>query len=355
MAFVPTQSSKTKELIKKYEEALDKLLLEESKLGAGEDSPAADAAYREVVKARAAAKAGGAKVKDIPETDTARLTGDGRKGRKKLTQEEQVAAEINRGDITDAGGVKILQARFPNTKDETGLPTVSDAFLYVEPADSKMRGLRPGSTAGQMGIQWGTNDDVRDLYQKQLMKIYGSKEALYDKLYQAGYIKSKKMSPTTGTRDLLNGLQEAVADYSLAQVNDYKDGKVKGDFPTMDAFLGSGNRDGKSLTQTSKTATVYDDTRATGLIKSLYQKLQGRDPNAKELKELIPMIQDFQKKNPQISTSTENEEGTFSSGINRLGGDPEEFLLEKLSQKDETKARSVLGYYDAFKSVIGVQ
>ena len=83
MAFVPTQSSKTKELVKKYEEALDKLLLEESKLGAGEDSPAADAAYREVVKARDAAKAGGAKVKDIPETDTARLTGDGRKDKKK--------------------------------------------------------------------------------------------------------------------------------------------------------------------------------------------------------------------------------------------------------------------------------
>jgi len=31
MAFVPTQSSKTKELIKKYEEALDKLLLADSK------------------------------------------------------------------------------------------------------------------------------------------------------------------------------------------------------------------------------------------------------------------------------------------------------------------------------------
>ena len=67
------------------------------------------------------------------------------------------------------------------------------------------------------------------------------------------------------------------------------------------------------------------------------------------------MLQDFQKKNPQVNTSTDNEEGTFTSTMIKTGGDPEEFLLEKLSQKDETKARSVLGYYDAFKSVIGVQ
>lgn len=355
MAFTPTQTVTANELIKKYNKALDKLLLEESKLGTGGRSDAADAAYLALDKVRKAAKAAGVKVKDIPETDTARLSGNGKKGRTHQTQKEQVAEELNRATITDAGGVKILQARYPNTPDEAGNPTVSDSYLYVEPANPKMRDNRPGSTVGEMGVQWGTNDKVRDMYQKQLLKIYGSKEALYNKLYQAGYIKTKKMSSTTGSRDILNGLQDAVADYSIAQVDDYKNGKIKGDFPTMDSFLSSGNRDGKSLTETTKTATVYDDTRATGLIKSLYQKLQGRDPNAKELKELIPMIQDFQKKNPQISTSTQNQEGTFSSGINKLGGDPEEFLLEKLSQKDETKARSILGYYDAFKSVIGVQ
>ena len=355
MPLQTAQGKDVKNLAKKYQEALARLKAEEDKLEPGGSSPAADAAYLEVVKTRKAAKARGIKVEDIPTTDTARLRGDGSKGRIELSPREKIAAEINRGSIVDDNGTKKLQAMFPNSRNELGEATVSEGFLYVEPADSKMRDLRPGSTAGQMGIQWGTNDDVRDLYKKQLLKVYGSEQSLYNKLYEAGYIKSKKMNPTTGARDVLNALQEAVADYSLTQVNDYKDGRVKGDFPTMDAFLSSGNRDSKSLTQTTKTATVYDDTRATGLIKSLYQKLQGRDPNAKELKELIPMIQDFQKKNPQISTSTQNEEGTFSSGTNQLGGDPEEFLLEKLSQKDETKARSVLGYYDAFKSVIGVQ
>ena len=342
-------------LVKNYQAALDKLLIEQGKITPGSTSAAVDKAYNAAVKARDIAIKAGVKVKDIPNITTTGLTGNTTKPKTELTSKGQISEEINRSDISDANGLKLIQTRYPYTVDELGNPTVDDSFLYVEPAKpNRMEGARPAK-AEDMGIKWGKTDQIRDLYQKQLMKIYGSNEALYSKLYEAGYIKSKKMSPTTGVRDVLDALQLAVADYSLTQVNDYKNGKIKGDFPTMDAFLSSGNRDSKSLTQTTKTATVYDDTRATGLIKSLYQKLQGRDPNAKELKELIPMIQDFQKKNPQISTSTQNEEGTFSSGTNQLGGDPEEFLLEKLSQKDETKARSILGYYDAFKSVIGVQ
>jgi hypothetical protein len=352
----PVQGKDIKGLGKKYKAALDKLLIEESKLAAGGTSIAADQAYRVAVRAREAAIKAGIKVEDIPDTTTDRLTGNGTKPRKTLTSEQQIKLEMDRASIGDNSGTKQIQAKYPNTANESGEATVLESYLYVEPANLKIReSYTPGSTASQMGIQWGKVDTVRDLYQKQLMKIYGSKEALYNKLYQAGYIKTKKISPTTGTRDILDALQTAVADYSIAQTNDYKNGKIKGDFPTMDAFLSSGNRNSKSLTQTTRTAVVYDDTRATALIKRLYQTAQGRDPNTKELKELIPMVQDFQKKNPQINTSTENEEGTFSSGINKQAGDPEEFLIEKLSQKNETKARSILGYYDAFKSVIGVQ
>ena len=355
MPLQTAQGKDVKNLAKKYKEALARLKTEEDKLEAGGSSPAADAAYREAVKARDAAKARGIKVEDIPVTDTARLAGDGKKSTERLSPKEEIKTELDRADIVDNTGLKVIQARYPERVDEKGDATVNQSYLYVDPANPKMRDLRPGSRVGEMGIKWGTTDEVRNLYQKQLMKIYGSKEALYNKLYQAGYIKDKKMSSTTGTREILNALELAVADYSLTQTNDYKDGKIKGDFPTMDAFLSLGNRDSKSLTQTTKTATVYDDTRATGLINNLTQRFKGRNANAQEIKELIPMLQDFLKKNPQITTSTQNEEGTFSSGTNKLAGDPEEFLIEKLSQQDETKARSVLGYYDAFKSVIGVQ
>ena len=351
----PRQPLQNSIIIKRYQQALRKLADAESKLEPGTHSPAADKALQEVLKTRDAAIKAGLKVQNIPETKSARLAGDGSKGRTELTSEEKVKQEMDRANISDNSGLKIIQTYYPNTTFEDKNFDVEDAYLYVEPANAKMRDLRPGSEVGQQGIQWGGTDKIRNLYQKQLMKIYGSHEALYNKLYQAKYIKAKKMSPTTGARDILNALELVVADYSLAQVNDYKDGKVKGDFPTMDAFLSSGKRAGESLTKTNKITTIYDDTQATELIRNLYQKLQKRDPNAKELKELIPMVQDFQKKNPQITTSTKNEEGTFQSSINKLGGDPEEFLLEKLSQKDETKARSILGYYDVFKSAIGVQ
>lgn len=355
MAYTPTQGLDKKGLAKKYRAALDKLLIAEQELPAGGKSDAADAAYRNAVVAREAAIKAGLKVEEIPVSSTARLTGDGTIARPTLSPQEQIKAEMDRGTISDANGLKLIQAKYPNTKNEQGDPTVEESYLYVDPANAKMRGTRPGSTAGQMGIQWGTNDTVRNLYQKQLMNLYGSKEALYNKLYQAGYIKNKKMSSTTGTREVLDALQMAVADYSLAQTNDYKDGKIKGDFPTMDAFLSTGKRDaGASVTQKTKTATVYSDTDATQLARKLYQKLMGRDPNEKELARLIPDIQAYQKKNPQVNVSTQNAEGTFQTNNVTTGGNPEEYLLEKLSQKNETKANKVLSYYDVFKQVIGV-
>ena len=208
-------------LVKNYQAALDKLLIEQSKITSGSTSAAVDKAYSAAVKAHDIAIKAGVKVKDIPNITTAGLTGNDTKPKKTLTPEQQIKSEIDRASITDNNGIKQIQARYPNTLDEKGDATVLESYLYVEPANSKMRDLRPGSTAGQMGIQWGTNDTVRDLYKKQLLKVYGSEQSLYNKLYEAGYIKSKKMSPTTGARDVLNALQEAVADYSLTQVNDY--------------------------------------------------------------------------------------------------------------------------------------
>jgi len=355
MAYIPTQGLDKKGLAKKYRAALDKLLIAEQELPPGGKSDAADAAYRNAIVAREAAIKAGLKVEEIPVSSTARLTGDGTTDRPTLNSQEQIKAEIDRASISDNNGTKLIQAKYPNTKDEQGNPRVEESYLYVEPANAKMRGTRPGSTAGQMGIQWGTNDTVRNLYQKQLMNLYGSKEALYNKLYQAGYIKNKKMSPTTGTREVLDALQMAVADYSLAQTNDYKDGKIKGDFPTMDAFLSTGKRDaGASVTQKTKTATVYDESHAKTLARDMYQKLMGRDPSEDEFARIVPDIQAWQKKHPETRVSTQNAEGTIGTNNVTTGGDAEEYLLEKLSQKNEVKANKVLSYYDVFKQVIGV-
>ena len=273
----------------------------------------------------------------------------------KLSDAEQVKALLDSASITLNGSQYQVLVSSPNPQNPNDDAFVLPKYIYYEPAGPK-KYVGSTLTGTPSGTAFGDSDAVRDKYQKQLLEQYGSKQALIDKLYNGGFLPTNKFAANQMSKAIIKGLEDAVAEYTLKQVDDYKNNNVK-EFETMDAFLTSGKRSGfgDSLTKTTSTPTVYSDTEATGLIRNLYQKLQGRDPNAKELKELIPMIQDFQKKNPRITTSTDNEEGTFTSGMIKTGGDPEEFLFEKLSQKDETKARSVLGYYDAFKSVIGVQ
>ena len=273
----------------------------------------------------------------------------------KVSDADQVKAMMDSASITLNGSQYQVNVSSPNEADPEGKPQVLPKSIYYEPTGARMSGNRPIS-GSDSGVRFGDSDAVRDDYQKQLLKQYGSKQALIDKLFKGGFLPTNKFAANQMSKAIIKGLEDAVAEYTLKQVDDYKNNNVK-EFESMDAFLTSGKRSGfgKSLTRTTKTATVYDATEATKIIKRLYQAAQGRDPNEKELKELIPMLQDFQKKNPQVNKSTDNEEGTFTSTSIKTGGDPEEFLVDKLSEKNETKARSILGYYDAFKSTIGVQ
>ena len=347
-----------KSLVNKYNEAVEKVKTAEALIPSrGQDQY--DAAVQKAYGLAEEAKAAGGKIKPLPApasgvtrppAPTSIKSGD----LSKLSDAEQVKALMDSASITLNGSEYQVQVSSPNEIDPQGDPVVMPKYIYYEPAGPK-KYVGSTLTGTPSGVRFGDSDAVRDEYQKQLLKQYGSKQGLIDKLFKGGFLKTNKFAANQMSKAIIAGLEDAVAEYTLKQVDDYKNNNVT-EFESMDAFLTSGKRSDKSsLTQTDVTATVFDDTRATALIKRLYQTAQGRDPNEKELKELIPMVQDFQKKNPQISTSTRNEEGTYSSGTNRLGGDPEEFLVDKLSEKSETKARSILGYYDAFKSVIGVQ
>ena len=354
-----TEKNKSAEsLVNKYNEAVEKVKTAEALIPSrGQDQY--DAAVQKAYGLAEEAKAAGGKIKPLPApasgvirppAPTSVKSGD----LSKLSDAEQVKALMDSASITLNGSEYQVQVSSPNEIDPQGDPVVMPKYIYYEPAGSK-KYVGSTLTGTPSGVRFGDSDAVRDEYQKQLLKQYGSKQGLIDKLFKGGFLKTNKFAANQMSKAIIAGLEDAVAEYTLKQVDDYKNNNVT-EFESMDAFLTSGKRSDKSsLTQTDVTATVFDDTRATALIKRLYQTAQGRDPNEKELKELIPMVQDFQKKNPQISTSTRNEEGTYSSGTNRLAGDPEEFLVDKLSEKSETKARSILGYYDAFKSVIGVQ
>jgi len=357
-------SEKTKDAqssVDKYNKAVEKVKDAEALIpfrGQAQYDAAVQTAYGLAEQAKAA----GGKIKPLPApasgvtrppAPSSVKSGD----LSKLSDAEQVKALMDSASITLNGSEYQVQVSSPNEIDPQGDPVVLPKYIYYEPGTkSKFTGTGrkpiPGTPSG---VRFGDSDAVRDEYQKQLLKQYGSKQALIDKLFKGGFLPTNKFAANQMSKAIIKGLEDAVAEYTLKQVDDYKNNNVK-EFETMDAFLTSGKRSDKSsLTRTTKTATVYDDTEATKLIKRLYQTAQGRDPNEKELKELIPMLQDFQKKNPQVNKSTDNEEGTFTSTSIKTGGDPEEFLVDKLSEKNETKARSILGYYDAFKSTIGVQ
>lgn len=347
-----------KSSVDKYNKAVEKVKTAEALIPSrGQDQY--DAAVKTAYALAEEAKAAGGKIKPLPApasgvTRPSAPAVVNSSGSSKLSDVQEVEALMSSASITLNGSQYQVNVSSPNPLDPQGDPVVGPKYIYYESAGPK-KYVGSTLTGTPSGVRFGDSDAVRDEYQKQLLKQYGSKQALIDKLFKGGFLKTNKFAANQISKAIIGGLEDAVAEYTLKQVDDYKNNNVK-EFESMDAFLTSGKRSDKSsLTQTDRTATVYDDTRATALIKRLYQSAQGRDPNEKELKELIPMVQDFQKKNPLISTSTRNEEGTFSSGINRLGGDPEEFLVDKLSEKSETKARSILGYYDAFKSVIGVQ
>lgn len=210
-------------------------------------------------------------------------------------------------------------------------------------------------TGSGKNVQYVTVDSLaaaRKLYIKEYAK-HGGIPALKKALYKSGYISKREYDSTV---DFVPYLDEAIRDSTIANVQGYSyEGKQE--FIPLTSFLtlkkGTGTGTSAPLTTVSKNASVLDDTEATALAKRLWQRAQGRDPNAKELKEVIPMIQEFQRKNPSVTTTTRNKDNSRFDTTTERGGDPEQFLLEKLSQKNETKAHSILGYYDAFKQSFG--
>jgi hypothetical protein len=203
---------------------------------------------------------------------------------------------------------------------------------------------------GPKAIFFGTADVIRDRYQKQLIKNYGSKQAVIDKLYKAGYLTTNKQVPTDA---YLTALDSAAAAYTVAQVNAYKQEGLK-EFPTMDEFLAA-RKGGSGLggTKTKTNITEYSDSDLKKIINAISQDFNGRDANSQEINKLIPVINEKLKKNPDLISTTTDAEGNVVRTKTKTGLNVEQFLIDEISQKDEAKANQVLGYYNVFKQSIG--
>ena len=275
-------------------------------------------------------------------------------GKTVLTDEQSVANLLATARISEAPGGPVMQWSSPNTLNPKGDPVVSQGYIYVEPA-TKRDDRIPSVIAApsqDKGVALETSDVARDKYEAQLVKQYGSKQGLINKLYQSGYLTSNKIPASQADKLITGALDRAASDFTIKQLKNYQFYGVK-EFETMDEFL-TATRGAGSTTKTYTDAVVMGRTEADKNIIAIYKKLMGREPDEKELAELRPLLQKEQGKNPNVISTTRDIEGDMKSRTTKTGLDTEQYLIEQIAEKDEAKANQILGYYDIFKRTIGV-
>lgn len=270
---------------------------------------------------------------------------------------DRVSAEnaIASASVTfDASG-PIVTFTVPNEADPKGNPTTYTSYLYVD--DKGGVSLSPDDArkgiVSSKQFTFDKTDAARDKHLKDLYKIYGNKQAIIDRLYKAGYLTTNKNVPTDA---MLSALDQAAAQYTVDQVEAYKSGQIK-EFSTLNDWLGTqrGQAESKAGTRTQTNITEFSDTDARALIDDVALNLLQRKPTEQEYAKLVPLIQKKQRTNPQITSTTTDAEGRVVSQKTKTGINEQQFLIEKLSQKDEAKANMIMGFYDAFKQAIGVR
>lgn len=263
---------------------------------------------------------------------------------------------VNTAVITFEGGQPIVTFTVPNPANPKGDPVTYQSYLYVD--DKGGVSLSPDDA--RAGIVTGKEftfdkkDAARDKHLNDLYKKFGSKQAIIDRLYNAGYLNTNKNVPTDA---MLAALDAAAAQYTVDQVEGYKSKQIK-EFITLAEWLGQRqNNAPESLagTRTSTNITEFSDTDARALIDDVSQILQQRLPTDEEYAQLVPLIQKKQRKNPAITTTTTDEKGRVVATKTKTGINERQFLIERLSQGDEAKANQIMSYYDAFKQAIGVR
>lgn len=275
-------------------------------------------------------------------------------GKTVLTDEQSVANLLATARISEAPGGPVMQWSSPNTLNPKGDPVVNQGYIYVEPATKRDERIPSviAKPSEDKGVALETSDVARDKYEAQLVKQYGSKQGLINKLYQSGYLTSNKIPASQVDKLITGALDRAASDFTIKQLKNYQFYGIK-EFETMDEFL-TATRGAGSTTKTYTDAVVMGRTEADKNIIAIYKKLMGREPDEKELAELRPLLQKEQGKNPNVISSTRDIEGDLKSRTTKTGLDTEQYLIEQIAEKDEAKANQILSYYDIFKRTIGV-
>jgi hypothetical protein len=253
-----------------------------------------------------------------------------------------LAAYFGSAKVSQGSSGPTVQVTEPNATDPQGNPVTFGGILYTELSED----------GADRGVRFLTSDDAVDKYKKQLLKLYGSKQGLVNKLYEARFLDSNKINSKTIDSQITAALNSAVQLYTVKQtdaVNTYGAKEVE----TLDEFLVPGANVGN--TKTESRAVVFDDTNADNLTINVFKAIFGIEPTEKQKKQARPFIQEWQRGKPQVTTTTTSGEGNQQNVVVNTAGDAERMLIDELAQTDQAKASKVLDLYDVFKNTIGVQ
>ena len=268
-----------------------------------------------------------------------------------ITNAEQLDELLSRASTSIGPSGPVVQVTYPNTMDSRGKNTVEESFLYLEPGTTTVRkGPSLVEQPGEKGITFGTTDVIRDKYIKQLVKKYGSKQGLINALAEARLLSTNKNVPSGAIDTALN---QIIAEYTYEQVSAYKNYGVR-EFPTLDEYLANRPKGGGRSTTTSRT-TIFSDTDFRAIAQQVGIALVDRELNAEELKKLQPILERAQRKTPEVTTTTAGLDGTSESVTKRTGLNAQQFLIEEIAKTDEAKATQMIGFYDVYKQMTGVQ
>jgi hypothetical protein len=364
---------------KEFDAAYDKLtsleakreeLLKEDKKAAQEKKDANTAAARAKAKSKALELEDKAKAADLAKNPTlaASLRTQAAAEREKakvpkiedtggpmgtplpLTDEQIVQNEFAKAGVSADGTV---QYGFPNPQGEG--TTAMAAYIYVEPG-KKGGAAYDGSTLRQQPEQdkafaFGTTDEVTNKYYAQLVKQYGTKSALAQKLADAGKLSNAK---TADRGKILAALSNVVATYTADNTIAIKNGEIK-ELPTMDEYLSGLRGTGGGNAFTTSRTEISSETEAVRYLNQVSQSLTGKNYPKAKLAEGIKILQQMQKKNPSMTTTSRNDEGDITSSVTRNGLDTQGFLISQIAQTDAAKEKQVLDYYQVFKNSFGVR
>jgi hypothetical protein len=170
-------------------------------------------------------------------------------------------------------------------------------------------------------------------------------------LQEAGKLSNAK---TADRGKILAALDGVIATYTADNTIAIKNGEIK-ELPTMDEYLtGMRGKGGGNSFTTSRTE-ISSETEAVRYLNQVSQSLTGKNYPQAKLAEGIKILQQMQKKNPSMTTTSRNIEGDTTSSVTRNGLDTQGFLISQIAQTDAAKEKQVLDYYQVFKNSFGVR